>query len=323
MIFRAIAIALWTSLWLIDPSISASEYPSRSIRLVVPYPAGGTTDVMARAMQEPLAKLLGQPIVIDNKSGAAGTLGAAEVARSNPDGYTLLFSNDGPSVIAPLLQKQRPFDPIESFTPISLVSTQPLVLVVNSELPVKDIPDFVLYAKKQSKPVLYGTAGPGSLGHLATMLFAKMADISVLHVPYRGAAPSTQAVMTGEVSMLLTTSSPAMGEFIETGKLKLLGASTRHPEKLPAGTPLISSTYPDFKEDIWFGILGPRNLPSEITLRLNEAITKTLANPAVAKTFQDAGFILATGSADELKSLISNGVTKWRRVISENGITLE
>lgn len=138
MMFRGAAIALWTSLWFIDPSVSAAEYPTRSIRLIVPYPAGGTTDVMARAMQEPLAKLLGQPIVIDNKSGAAGTLGAAEVARSDPDGYTLLFSNDGPSIIGPLLQKQRPFDPIESFTPISLVSTQPLVLVVSSELPVKD-----------------------------------------------------------------------------------------------------------------------------------------------------------------------------------------
>ena len=174
----------------------ADSYPSRPIKLVVPYPAGGSTDIMARALQEPMAKILGQPLVIDNRGGAAGTTGANEVARADADGYTLLFANNGPISIAPLLQKGVDFDPLKSFAPVSLVSLAPLVLVAGEKMPANDVAGLIAYAKAQSKPLLYASAGPGSLGHLSTERLLQQSGLQMVHVPYRGQAPTTLAVFS-------------------------------------------------------------------------------------------------------------------------------
>lgn len=304
-------------------SAHAANYPERPIRIVVPYPPGGTTDVMARTMQDPLSKILGQPIVIDNRAGAAGAIAAREVVKSAPDGYTLLFSNDGPGVIAPLLQKQAGYDAIKSFTPIALVATQPMVLVVNGDLPVQDLKSFVAYAKKQEKPLLYAHAGVGSSGHLSTELLAQTAGIPLAAVPYKGSSVTTLGVMNGEVQVLLTTSTPSMLEYIKTGKLKLLGMSTNSPASLPPGTPLISDVYPDYKQDNWFGVLGPAGLPQDIRDKLNKAIREVVAQPDVQRIFQSAGFLPMTSSPDELKAIIEANTKLWSRVITEAGITAE
>ena len=205
---------------------AADNYPSRPIRLIVPYPAGGSTDIMARALQEPMAKILGQPLIIDNRGGAAGTTGANEAARADADGYTLLFANNGPISIAPLLQKGVDFDPLKSFAPVSLVSKAPLVLVASEKVPVNDVAGLIAYAKAQGKPMLYATAGPGSLGHLSTERFLNQAGLQMIHVPYRGQAPTTLAIFAGEVDILLTTTSDTLNEHIRSGKVKLLGVSS-------------------------------------------------------------------------------------------------
>ena len=206
---------------------AADNYPSRPIRLIVPYPAGGSTDIMARALQEPMAKILGQSLIIDNRGGAAGTTGANEAARADADGYTLLFANNGPISIAPLLQKGVDFDPLKSFAPVSLVSKAPLVLVASEKVPVSNVAGLIAYAKGQSKPMLYATAGPGSLGHLSTERFLNQAGLQMIHVPYRGQAPTTLAIFAGEVDILLTTTSDTLNEHIRSGKVKLLGVSSR------------------------------------------------------------------------------------------------
>ncbi|MEP9378504.1 tripartite tricarboxylate transporter substrate binding protein [Aquabacter sp. CN5-332] len=301
----------------------AASYPDRPIRILVPYPPGGTTDVMARAMQDPLTKILGQPIVIENRAGAAGAIAAREVAKSTPDGYTLLFGNDGPSVIAPLLQKQAGYDAIKSFTPITLVATQPMILVVNGDLPVTDLKSFVSYAKQQPKPLLYAHAGSGSSGHLSTELLSQTAGIPLTAVPYKGSSVTTLGVMNGEVQVLLTTSTPSMLEYIRTGKLKLMGMSTSSPGSLPPGTPLISDVYPDYKQENWFGVLGPAGLPQDITDKLNKAIREVVAQPDVQRIFQSAGFIPMTGTPDELKSVIASSSKLWANVIAERGIVAE
>ncbi|MEP9353966.1 tripartite tricarboxylate transporter substrate binding protein [Xanthobacter sp. KR7-65] len=302
-------------------SAQAAPYPERPIRLLVPYPPGGTTDVMARAMQDPLSKILGQPIVVENRAGAAGTIAAREVAKAAPDGYTLLFSNDGPGVIAPLIQKHAGYDAQKSFTPITLVATQPMIMVVNAAVPVTDLKSFVAYAKTQTKPLLYAHAGSGSSGHLTTELFAQTAGISLAAVPYKGSSVTTLGVMNGEVQVLITTSTPTMLDYIRTGKLKLIGMSTLSPEALPPGTPLISDVYPDFKQDNWFGVLGPAGLPAEIRDKLNAALRTVVAAPELRRLFEASGFIPMTSTPDELARIIDTNSDLWKRVIAEAKIT--
>lgn len=322
MLFRRAVGHLMAGLIVTSPVVAAG-FPDRPVRLVIPYPAGGTTDVMARAIQDPLAKVLGQPIIIDNRGGAAGAVATREVSRAAPDGYTLLFSNEGPSVIAPLFQSDAGYDPVASFAPISLVSTQSLVLVANGQLPVADIKSLVEYAKKQPQPLMYASAGSGSLGHLSTELFARVAGIPLTHVPYRGSAPTTLAVMRGEVQLLLTSPLPLSDESVREGKLKLLGVSTNRPETLPAGVAAISQTFPAFQQQVWFGILAPKNTPHEVIETLNKAIAEVLASPEVGQRFERAGFSPTTSTPAEFEARIAAAVETWRRVIAESNIKPE
>ena len=257
--FHFFALAL--GLVVLAGTAAADNYPSRPIRLIVPYPAGGSTDIMARALQEPMAKILGQPLIIDNRGGAAGTTGANEAARADADGYTLLFANNGPISIAPLLQKGVDFDPLKSFAPVSLVSKAPLVLVASEKVPVNDAAGLIAYAKAQSKPMLYATAGPGSLGHLSTERFLNQAGLQMVHVPYRGQAPTTLAIFAGEVDILLTTTSDTLNEHIRSGKVKLLGVSSPEPSAVAPGATPIGNVLKGYSVETWFGILAPAGTP--------------------------------------------------------------
>ena len=210
---------------------AADNYPSRPIRLIVPYPAGGSTDIMARALQEPMANP--RPAARHRQPRGRGRHDRRQrAARADPDGYTLLFANNGPISIAPLLQKGVDFDPLKSFAPVSLVSKAPLVLVVSEKVPVNDAAGLIAYAKAQGKPMLYATAGPGSLGHLSTERFLNQAGLQMIHVPYRGQAPTTLAIFAGEVDILLTTTSDTLNEYIRSGKVKLLGVSSPEPSAI-------------------------------------------------------------------------------------------
>ena len=302
----------------------AQAFPSKPIRIVVPYPAGGTTDIMARALQEPMQRTLGQPVIVDNKAGAGGAIGAREVARAAPDGYTLLFSNNGPSSTVPLLQKDAGYESLKDFSPVSLVSTAPLFVVVNGAVPAATVRQLIDYAKAQPNPLEYATAGIGSLGHLSSELFARAAGIRMTHVPYKGQAPTTNAVLTGEVKVLITTSSAAMNSHIAAGKLKLLAISSAEPSPLaPAGTPLVNQTLPGYVVDIWFGILGPAGMPAEVVGRLNDAIGKALAQPDVQTRFTGFGVVATHSTPKRLADLIAEEVPRWAQVVREAGIRAE
>lgn len=302
----------------------AQGFPSKPIRLIVPYPAGGTTDIMARALQEPVQKVLGQPLIVDNKAGAGGAIGAREVARSAPDGYALLFSNNGPSSTVPILQKDAGYDSLKDFTPVSLVSTAPMFAVVNGSVPASNVRQLIEYAKTQPHPLEYATAGIGSLGHLSSELFARAAGIRMTHVPYKGQAPTTNAVLTGEVKVLITTTSATMNSHISAGKLKLLGISSAEPSPLaPAGTPLIQQTLPGYVVDIWFGILGPAGMAPDVVARLNEALGKALAQPELQNRFLGFGVVATHSTPKRLGDLIAEEVPRWEKVIREAGIKAE
>lgn len=320
-VLRVLAFLFGTTV--ISLTAAADNFPMRPIRLIVPYPAGGSTDIMARALQEPLTKILGQPIIIDNRGGAAGTTGANEAARSDADGYTLLFANNGPISIAPLLQKGVDFNPLKSFAPVSLVSTAPLVLVASENVPVKDVAGLIAHAKAQSKPMLYASAGPGSLGHLSTERFLNQAGLQMIHVPYRGQAPTTLAIFAAEVDILLTTTSDTLNEHIKTGKVKLLGVSSPGPSPVAPGAAPIGNALKGFAVETWFGILAPAGTPADVVDKLNAALTTVLATPQIRDRFLAFGVEARSSTPSELHALIAAEIPSWRKVIEERNVKAE
>ena len=199
---------------------ASAQFPNRPIHLVVPYPPGGLVDTMARTVQEPLSAALGQPVIVDNKPGAAGAIATRFVAQSPPDGYTLIFGNNGPSALLPLIQKDAGYDPIADFTPITMVATAPMIIVIHENTPAKNLKEFIAYARQNPGTVAYSTAGVGSLGHLTSELFAQMAGIKLVHIPYKGSAPAVMAVLEGEVKMYLSSPSDTLSAGIKAGKVR-------------------------------------------------------------------------------------------------------
>lgn len=300
----------------------AEPYPSRPITIVVPYPAGGTSDGQVRLIQEQLSKLLGQPVVVDNKAGASGAIGAQFVARSKPDGYTLLYPNTG-VLIAPLLSDKAGYDPLKDFKPISLVSAVPLALVVNKSVPGNTLAEFIQHVRSQPNGVLYASAGPASFGHIASARLAQMAGIKLEHVPYKGEAVTTMAVRTGEVQMLLTTPSSAMLGQVQQGNLKLLGVGTDKPTPLLPGTPTINKTVPGFGAEIWFGLLAPAGTPDEIVARVNTALKTIMADEAIRTRLQPTGALPRTSTPAEFAQLMKAEAAQLREVITQYGIKAE
>ena len=298
----------------------AQGFPHKPIRIIVPYPAGGTTDLMARALQEPLQKSFGQPVLIENKPGASGIIAAREVARSAPDGHTLLFINSGIVAVTPFVVKDAGFDGVRDFAPVALVSTAPLLMVVNAAVPAGDIRAFIEYAKQQAAPVEFASAGVGSFGHLASELFARMAGLKMNHVPYKGQAPTTNAVVAGEVKMLITTASAAMNGFIANGKLKLLGVTSPEPSPLAPGAPPLAGTLPGYAAETWFGFIAAAGTPAQVTGKLNEAISRALEVPDMQKRFAGFGVLAKAAPPKRVGEMIAEDVARWSPVIRENNI---
>ena len=259
---------LLTLMWL--PVLAlAQTFPSRPIQMLVPYPAGGTTDVMARSLQEPMQKAFGQAVVIENKSGASGVLAAREVARAKPDGYSLLFINSGIVAVTPHVQKDAGFDGVKDFAPVALATMAPLFVIVPGNLPVTDLRSYIDYVKKQPTQLSFASAGVGSFGHLSSELFLKAAGLKMSHIPYRGQAPTTNAVLTGEVGLLITSMSSAMKGFIDSGKLKLLALTASAPSPQSPGVPTVGSVLPGYVAETWFGWVTTAGTPPETIAKLN------------------------------------------------------
>jgi tripartite-type tricarboxylate transporter receptor subunit TctC len=315
LLAAAAAVLAW-------PLVAAAQaFPDRPIRLVIPYAAGGTTDVMARVLQEPLQKALGQPIVVDNKPGAGGAIAAREVIRAKPDGYTLFFVNNGNLAVVPYVQRDANYDGVKDFTSIALVSSAPMVAVVPASLPVSDLRGFIEYAKKN--PVSYASAGVGSFGQLATELLASKAGVKMTHIPYKGQGPTTTALIAGEVQLLVTTPSGAMNDFIAQKRLKLLAVTSPEPSPLEPGTPTIASVYPGYAAESWFAIVGPAGMPPDVVAKLNDAITRAVQNPGIQQKFATFGVIPRTASAKKVAEMTVEEVARWTPVIHDNNIKSE
>jgi len=311
---------LWAWGFCLFATMANAQYPDRPIHLIVPYPPGGLVDAMARTIQEPLSAALGQPVIVDNRAGAAGAIATRAVAQSAPDGYSLIFSNNGPGALVPLIQKDAGYDPIGDFAPVSLVATAPMVLVVHASVPATDLRSFIDFARKQPQGIEYATAGIGSLGHLTTELFGQKAGLKLVHVPYKGSAPAVMAVLGGEVKMYLSTTSDALDAGIKAGKVRLLGVSTAAPSALMPGAPPIASVLAGFDVTAWFGILAARGTPVAIVERLNAALREVLGRPDIQQRFNGYGCSASASSPEELAGLIAQEVPKWRTIIDAAGI---
>ena len=300
----------------------AQSWPTRPVKLVVPFPAGGPTDVLSRVVAEKLSTLVKQPVVIENKPGAGGSIGADLVAKSAPDGYTLLLATSSTHSVGPHLQK-LPYDAERDFTPLVWLGDAPRVLVVSPKLGVDNLQQLLDLARKNPGKLNYASSGTGGVVHLATEYFASMAGIRLTHVPYKGIQQSIVDMQAGEVAMLFDNIMTVQSH-VKSGRLKALGISTRKRSGIVPDIPTIDEAgVPGFENQTWFGLYAPAGLPQPIVERINAEVNKALADPAVVERFAQLGFQPAGGSAAEFAAMVRTDSQRWSKVIRDNNIKAE
>ena len=301
--------------------VAAQEiYPSKVIRIVVPYPAGGSTDQLARAISMPLSEMLGQPVIIDNKPGAGGTLGADFVAKQPADGYTLLFGNSGPNATVSMMRK-LPYDIRKDFRPLSGVVKVPLILAVAADSPHKTVSEFVAWARTQGTNLNYGSTGIGGSSHLANEHFNEMAGTKFVHIPYAGGAPLVTAFAGGQVQMAFVTGLDGTA-MVQAKKIKYLAvASPARTDVLP-GLPAIAEDVPGYSAVVWFGMLAPRGVPDAIADRLSKAISAAVQRPEIQQLFRSRSVEPWGSTPESLAQTIEGELTKWGPIIKKSGISI-
>jgi len=304
-------------------SALAQTYPSRPIRIVVPFPPGGPTDMVTRLYADQLTRRLGQQVVVDNRAGAGGGIGAEAVARSVPDGYTLLLGTAGTHTANMFLFKNVPYDPVKDFTPISLMSLLPSALSVNPALPVQTVGELVAYSKAHPNALNYSTEGPGTLSHLGGEMLKRMSGLDMTHIAYRGAAPAVTALVAGEVQVALTGVLNPI-QFARDGKVRILAVAT--PQRLlalPEIPTIAESGYPDYDVSSWTALFGPAGVQPDIATRLSQEIATIARLPEITEKLLAGGQQAITSTPAELAGRLVREAAKWQAVVKSSGITLE
>lgn len=302
-------------------AVQAQDYPSKAIRLVVPFPPGGFVDNLARAMAPSLEESLGQPIVIDNKGGAGGTIGTGQVARAAPDGYTFLLVFDTHAV-NPYIYKNLPYG-FEDLVPVSRLIENPLVVLAHPSVPADSIEELTALAKKSPGELTFASVGAGSSNHLTAELFANRADVRMIHVPYRGGGPAQTDLLGGQVKLMFLSSSLAMPH-VKAGKLKALAVtSAKRSPALPEVRTLHESGFPGFDVSSWIGLLAPAGTPAPILERWARASEKALRTPELMARFAEQGIEVVASSSAEFEDFLENEHEKWGQVIRENSIAID
>ncbi len=320
--FARYALALVLGASVAAGPAAAQSWPSRSIRFVVPYPPGGPTDLMARSISSKLGEVLGQTVVIDNRPGAGGNVGAEIVAKSAPDGYTMLMGAISTHSINASLYKNLPFDPVRDFAPITQVSWIPLVLCAHASVPAANLAELIGYAKAQPGKLAYGSSGNGGGTHLAGELFKSMTGTQMLHVPYKGLNPATLDLMAGTIPLMWNDLTTALPQY-RAGKLKIYGVSTpKRVAQLP-DVPTVAETVPGYEAYTWFSMYFPAGTPADIVARMHREAAKILASDDIRKKFSEVGAEPVGGTPEQLAAFMASETTKWARVIRESGARLD
>ena len=297
----------------------ASNYPNRAIHLIVPSEAGGGTDFTARTIGLKLSELLGQSLVVDNRPGAAGNIGVEQGVRAAPDGYTLVMPITS-LPMSPWLYPKLSYDPVKDLSPIILACAAPLIMVVNPQLPVNNVQEFIALAKKQPGQLNYANSGNGTTAHLAGELFKKMADIKMESVNYKGGGSSVIDTVAGRVQMFFSTI-PAALPHLKSGKLRALAVTSKHRVEMVPDVPTVDeSGLPGFEVVGWFGIFAPTGTPKTVIVKLNESINVVLKMPDIRERLARQGLIPGGGSPEDLRDLLSADLSKWGKLIKEIGI---
>jgi len=314
--------ALATSLFLINSAHAqaAATYPSKPIRLVVPFTPGGSTDILARAIGQKLTEAWGQPVVIDNVPGAGGAIGADKVAKAPADGYTLLMGHIGTLAVNTSLYPNLPYDPVKSFAPVAWVARVPNVLVVHPAVPAKNVKELVALAKTKPGQLNYGSGGNGSAANLATEYFKMQTGTAILHIPYRGTAPAVTDLVGGQIQVLFT-GAPAVIGHIKSGQLRALAVSS--PQRIPAlpDLPTVAEAgYKDFAADQWYGVVAPAGTSPDIVAKLNSLINQSLASPELKTRLNNEGAIATPDTPANFGKLIVSEIARWKPVIQSGRV---
>ncbi|MDT3687648.1 MAG: tripartite tricarboxylate transporter substrate binding protein [Pseudorhodoplanes sp.] len=301
------------------PIFASEKFPVETVKIVVPFPAGGTTDILARHVAQGLSEKLGVSVVVDNRAGASGMIGSEQVARSTPDGSTLLLTATH-HVINPSLNKKMPYDTQRDFDPLALVASVPNALVVHPSVPAKTVADLIALAKKEPGKLSFGSAGIGGANHLSGELFKMLANIDVVHVPYKGAAPAMNDLLGGHIPMMFD-SLPTVLPAAKDGRLRVLGVTSRtRAESLPDVPTLDEAGVKGFEATAWFGLYMPANVPAPVKAKLEAAMKDVLANPETRKKFDALGVAPGNLTSAEFKAFVNSEIEKWSAVVKKAGI---
>jgi tripartite-type tricarboxylate transporter receptor subunit TctC len=314
----ALVLALFVLLF--GPAL-ALDYPVRTVRVVVPYPAGGTTDIMARLVANFLSEKLGQTFIVENKAGGGTNIGTQEVINATPDGYTLLIPSPANAINA-TLYKKLPFDFIRDTVPVAGIARVPNVMEVNPEVPVNTVQEFIDYAKKNPGKLNMASSGNGSSIHLSGELFKAMTGVDMVHVPYKGSAPAITDLAGGQVQVMFDNL-PSSISFIKAGKLRALGVTSAEPVAALPGVPTVAKTVAGFEASSWFGVSAPKGTSNEIVEKLNKEINAAIADPRIKARIEDLGGIPFPGSAADFGKFIQAETDKWRPVVIKSGATVD
>ena len=302
----------------------AQPYPSKPIRLVVGFAPGGAADFVARAFQDPLGKALGQPIVVDNRPGAGSSIAAEHAAKSAPDGYTVLIASPSSILVNPLISPKAGFQPLKDLVPVSKVSSSPLILAVNPGVGVGTVKELIAHAKKNPGKLNYATSGNGSAPHMAAVLFLRLAQVDMVHVPYKGGAPAVQSVLAGDTQLAFATP-PSVLPLVQAGRLRAIATTSRKATPLIPGVPGMGEAgLPDYEIGFWYGFFVPAGTPAEVVRKLYDATSQVLQIPEVARTLAREGTETAgSRSPEDFSAFIAEDAKLWARLVKESGAKAE
>jgi tripartite-type tricarboxylate transporter receptor subunit TctC len=313
--FKSVCLlAMLTILSMLGHTAQAQAYPNKPITLIIPFPIGGPTDVTGRVLAEKLSLALKQQVIVDNRAGASGNIGAAAAARAAPDGYTLFFATGGTHGINPSLYRQPGFDPIRDFAPIAWITVSPNIIVVNPAFPAHSVKDLIELAKANPGKFSSAAPGQGSTPHMAGELFKIKAGISIVHVPYKGSGPALNDVMGGHIPIMFDGIPSAM-PLIRSGRLRALAVTSLQRVASAPDIPTVSEILPGFEANGWFALFAPSGTPNEVIQKLNTEVNRILDQPEVKQRYADLGAITVGGSPEKLRDQVKSEVERWAEVI--------
>jgi tripartite-type tricarboxylate transporter receptor subunit TctC len=318
---KTIGLALAAACLVVTPT-TAQTWPTKPIKMIIPFPAGGGTDLIGRLMAKHLSDRLGQQVYVENRGGANGAIGLQALAQSEPDGYTISAASDTPLVVNPSLYEKLPYQPLRDFQPVAGMVRFPGMVAVHPSVPAKTISELIALAKAKPGSLAYSTGGIGNFGHLAAELFSLAADVKMLHVPYRGVGPATQAILAGDVQLTFSNIATTMPHVIAG---KLVALAVNEPKRLPAfpDLPTVAETVPGFEMAPWVSIIVPAKTPKAIVERLEKEVRAVMADPAVVKICNEQQIAINAISAAELTDLIKKDMEKWAEVVKKANIKVQ